>query len=189
VKLLLFFSLCYTWKWNGETRYTLFFSHLIYFVRNTKLSAIFVRPEDTCAATAAKLFWDVKQRRWVISYRLFGTTYWMHLPPFKIKPTGHPTMSVTNYEPTQRNTQHSEDLIYTAAKAWNLVYLQSCFMVISVLWDVRPYSWLHRCQRFEGTPACIFTWLSNLMVFIMQQIVLLLLRLRKTVLRSLYRIL
>jgi hypothetical protein len=99
---LLFFLLSCALKWNGETRYTLIAPHLISFVRNTKLSLIFVRTEQKSAA-AMQLFWGGKRRSWVANY----------LATFReslLVPSSHPSRqtdmlprNVCNYEPTLRN--------------------------------------------------------------------------------------
>ena len=56
------------------------------------------------------LFWDVTQRRLVIIYRRFGTTYLSRLQgssssarPLKIRPIRCPETSVNNYQSTLRN--------------------------------------------------------------------------------------
>jgi hypothetical protein len=53
------------------------------------------------------LFWDITQRRVVIVYRLFGTTYQSYLKksrsPLKMGPIGCPETSVQNYRTTLLN--------------------------------------------------------------------------------------
>ena len=53
------------------------------------------------------LFWDIMQRRAVILYRRFGTTYPSHLQgsrrSLKMRPLGCPESSVQNYRSTLRN--------------------------------------------------------------------------------------
>jgi hypothetical protein len=51
------------------------------------------------------IFWDVTQRRYVVSYLRFGTTYQTHLQgqALKIGQIGCPETSVNNYLSSLRN--------------------------------------------------------------------------------------
>jgi hypothetical protein len=64
------------------------------------------------AALRSLLYWDVTQRKLVVSHRRFGTTYRSHLQgpqskktawPLKTIPTGCPETAVTYYPSTLRN--------------------------------------------------------------------------------------
>ena len=66
------------------------------------------------------LFWDVTLRTFVVTYRRYSSwTAW----PLKIEPIGYPETSV-NSNLRCVTCQNNEDLIYTAAEAWNRAWFR-----------------------------------------------------------------
>ena len=120
----------------------------------SKLSVVKLNCEIYCInvtflGVRSALFWDITQRRVVMIYRRFGTTYLSHLEgsrspkktwtswPLKIEPIRWPETSVSNYHTTwslkmkhvrfpetsvkiyHATSQKSAHLINIVAEAWN----------------------------------------------------------------------
>jgi len=109
-------------RWNFCTFYFYYTQCLIlWFIFVTETIKI-MKAQNKTSLTRPLLVWDGMQQWLVVSCQCFRTAYWSHLQstawPLQMGLTSSPKMPITTNQ-CYVTSQKSNNLIYTAAEAWN----------------------------------------------------------------------